>query len=156
MHFRAESEPRCSTNVSAKYGYVKEFDYLAFRCAVNYSGYWTPSMQWSTGGRALDGSTYVINSNVSQGVEHLSSAITLQVGAELDGFLVSCKTWFSETSMKVHHTNAANVPDYVFNWNTTLNIHCEYILTFAWEIWALSLYFHIHFQLPWHETASNF
>ena|SRR6218665_2327364 len=121
----AESKPRCSTNVSAEYGSAKEFDYVAFRCAVNYSGHWTPSMQWSIGRRALDGTTYVINSNVSQGVQHLSSVITLQVSADFNTVVVSCKTWFSEASMKVLYTNATNVPNYLFHWNTTLNVHCK-------------------------------
>jgi len=121
----AESEPRCSTNVSSLYGSVKEFDYVAFRCAVNYSGHWTPSMQWSTRRRALDGATYVINSNISQGVQQVSSAITLQVGANFNAVLFTCKTWFSEASMKIHYTNATNVPNYLFHWNTTVNVHCK-------------------------------
>ena len=120
-----ESEPRCSTNVSAKYGYAKEFDYVAFRCAVNYSGHWTPSMQWSKGKRAIHGATYAINNNISHFVQHISSVVTLQVGAEFNGVLVSCRTWFSETAMKMQYTNATNIPDYLFQWNTTLNVHCK-------------------------------
>lgn len=121
----AESDPVCHTNTFVKDGSVKEFEYTVFRCEMNLSGQYVPSMQWSVGDIHVNETFSVINSNTSHFMQHLASVAILQASTEKNGIMITCKIQFNETPMKVHYTNATNIPDYFFRWNTTLNVHCK-------------------------------
>src|SRR6218665_4030391 len=103
MLFHIESDPQCNTNISATDRNIKEFDYVEFQCTVNFSGHWAPSMQWSKGGNALkELSTYIVlNINISQDVQQLTSVINMQVSAEDNDTAITCETFCNETAVNI-------------------------------------------------------
>jgi len=124
----SESDPVCNSNISTTDWGIRELEYAEFRCAVNFSGQYPPSMQWSEGERNLSETSNVENSKVSHGIEQATSVAILQVRVEMNGIMITCETQFIEPSRKFHYTNATNQPDYLFRWNTTLNVHCKFFL----------------------------
>ena len=82
-------------------------------------------MQWSKGGKALDSTSTVVNVNSSQEMQQLTSFINTQVRAEDNGALITCNTLFVETTENIKKTSAKNVPEYLFSWNTALDVFCK-------------------------------
>ena len=82
-------------------------------------------MQWSKDGNALSSTSFVISISSSQGVQQLKSAINLQVKAEDNDAILTCETLFIETTENINKTSATNVPEYMFSWNTTLDVLCR-------------------------------
>lgn len=123
--FCLESDPQCSDNISVTDSRIKEFDYAEFRCTVNYSGHWTPIMQWSKEGIAMNKPFIDVNINISQDVQQLTSILNLEVRAEDNDALITCNTLFIKTTENVNRTSATNIPEYVFSWNATLDVLCR-------------------------------
>ena len=80
-------------------------------------------MQWSKGGNALDSLSVVVN--ISDDVQQLTSVINMQVRAEDNDALITCKTLFIETTENINKASATNVPEYLFSWNTKLDVLCR-------------------------------
>ena len=57
-------------------------------------------------------------------VQYVFSFVIMQVDADDNGAVINFKTYFASAGNQVT-TNASNIPDYVYNWNITLNVECE-------------------------------
>ena len=82
-------------------------------------------MQWSKEGNTLNSTSVVVNVSSSQEMQQLTSVIKMQVKAEDNDALITCKTLFIEMTENVKKASATNVPEYLFSWNTTLGVLCK-------------------------------
>ena len=80
-------------------------------------------MHWSKDGNALGSLSVIIY--IPDDVQQLTSVINFQIKADDNEALITCKSLFTETIEHLSKTSATNVPEYVFYWNTTLNVFCK-------------------------------
>jgi len=121
----AESNPQCSTNLSAS-GAVLENDVIVMTCSITYSGSWAPFMNWmniGTGEYFPDD-----NINMTTNEKIVTSQLTFTASADFHDSKIHCNTFFAEPAPSPP-TTATNVPSYSYTWTSpTLNVHCEFVL----------------------------
>ena len=102
-----ESDPVC--NYSQQY-FEKDLNKITTSCSVFFYGNWAPSMQWSiiTSGFHLSAVDVSTNGRVS-------STLTINTTAQMDGQQFKCTTYFSQPSSSLAVT-AKNIPEYNSTW----------------------------------------
>jgi len=121
----AESNPQCSTNLSAS-GAVLENDVIAMTCSITYSGSWAPVMNWMD----LGTGQYFTDDNITMTTTEtmVTSQLTITASADFHDSQIQCNTFFAQPA-PFPPTSATNVPSYSYTWtSTTLDIHCEFVL----------------------------
>ncbi len=75
----------CSSNVSEV---TMEGSYIRMCCTVNYTGNWTPDLEWSTSnGQTIDANFVYMNTSST-----VSSSVTIQLDSSDDGVTFKCTT----------------------------------------------------------------
>src|SRR6218665_1124130 len=124
--FILESHPSCATNASSvKYeGHVD--DILLLHCIVDYTGYWSPYMEWLR----HDGMNITTMFTNIQHNGTITSTLLLHLNPGDNGVTFSCRTGFIKAT-EMEETKVRNLPTYQFIWNYTTNVLCEYSIQFS-------------------------
>ena len=134
----AESNPQCSTNLSAS-GAVLENDVIVMTCYITYNSRWAPVMSWmdlGTGQYFRDDSITLTTNETM-----VTSQLTITASAGFHGSKIHCSTFFAKPAPSPP-TSATNVPNYSYTWTSaTLNIHREYVSVYAAELGLEKKYF---------------
>ena len=123
MCFPLESHPSCGTNASSVMydGHVD--DILLLYCTVDYTGYWSPYMEWSR----HDDTNVTTMPTIIQHNASTTSTLTLRLSPRDNSVTFSCKTAFAQ-SIEMKTSGIRNVPKYQYVWNHTISVLCKYLL----------------------------
>lgn len=121
----AASDPVCSSNLSFQNNIAAELDTVWIQCDLNYTGRWFPTMEWLKQIQNISYASTTVPNNFSN-VQNTFSSVIMQVDADDNGAVINFKTYFASSGNQVT-TNASNIPDYVYNWNITINVECEFL-----------------------------
>ena len=120
---KLESHPSCNTNASSDDYQGRIGDTILLYCTVDYTGNWSPNMEWSRN----DGKMITPTSKVIQHKTSITSTLTLSLNPDDNDVTFACKTSFIHSTEIEANTEsqARKVPTFQFVWNFTVNVLCE-------------------------------
>ena len=118
-----DSPPKCKTNASSADYQWRNGDKLLLFCTIDYTGNWSPNMEWSRN----DIVNVTLNFKTIQQHTSITSTLTLSLKSDDNGVTFTCKSAIDQRN-EIHETRYTYVPTYIFAWNFTANVLCEYLL----------------------------
>lgn len=113
----------CRSNLSSPNHIAAEFDTVLIQCDLNYTGRWFPTLEWF---KQIHDRNNIAMENTPNESLSASSFVIMQVKSDDNGAVIICKTCFDSSGNQVT-TNASNIPDYVYHWNITVIVECEFL-----------------------------